>query len=123
MSTVPKVHEIEQARRVTWGELAALEPGLNELLWQARAAGAACRARQDVPRALAPVCNAMSDLIGFLGKHRNHPLLGSADAYMVAYWKLHEAVCELLPPPAAASTVAEEGEALVQRGRQRAAVR
>jgi hypothetical protein len=65
MNTIPKVHEIEQARGVTWAELAGLEPRLNELLWKARAAGAACRAHQDVPRVLGPICNAMCDLIGF----------------------------------------------------------
>jgi hypothetical protein len=123
MNTIPKVHEIEQDRGVTWVELAALEPRLNELLWQARAAGATCRAHQEVPRVLAPFCNAMSDLIGFLGKHRDHPVLGSAGAYVVAYWKLHEAVSELLPAPEPPSAVAKEAEALSPRRREPAAAK
>jgi hypothetical protein len=71
---------------------------------------------------LGPICNAMSDLIGFLGEHRNHPVLGSTGAYEVAYWKLHEAVSALLPPPGPPSTVAEVAEVLPQQGRELAAV-
>jgi hypothetical protein len=118
MNTIPKVHDIERARGVTWAELAALEPRLNELLWKARGAGAACRARQEVPRVFGPIRNALSELIGFLGEHRNHPVLGSPGAYVVAYWRLHEAVSGLLPPPAPPSAVAEEAEALTQGLRQ-----
>ena len=42
MNYIPKVHDLEQAYGVTWHELAGREPGLEELLWQARADGARC---------------------------------------------------------------------------------
>jgi len=31
-------------------------------------------------------------LVGYVGKHRNHLILGTVAAYDVAYWKLHNAV-------------------------------
>jgi anti-anti-sigma factor len=95
----PKVHELEQRHGLTWGELAGMEPRLAELLWQARAAGARCRGWEDVPQTFAPFRNAVAALVGFQGRHRGHPVLGSVGAYEVAYWRLHEAVAGLLPKP------------------------
>jgi hypothetical protein len=91
---------MESAHGVTWGELAGLEPRLNELLWQARAAAAGCRCREDAHRVFAPFRDAVAELIGFLGRHRDHPVLGSVGAYEVAYWRLYHAVFGLRPRPA-----------------------
>jgi hypothetical protein len=30
--------------------------------------------------------------VGFFGKHREHPLLGTRGAYETVYWKLHNAL-------------------------------
>jgi anti-anti-sigma factor len=95
----PKVHDLERRHGLTWGELAGMEPRLAELLWQARAAGARCRDWEDVPQTFAPFRNAVAEIVGFQGKHRGHPVLGSVGAYEVAYWRLHEAVAGLLPKP------------------------
>ena len=92
---------LEQARGVTWGELVRLEPRLTELLRQARAAGVGCGSWEDVARVFAPLRDAVAELVGFRGRHQNHPVLGSVGAYEVAYWRLHEAVAGLLPRPAA----------------------
>ena len=99
MNRIPKVGELERAHGVTWGELAGLEPRLNELLWQARAAGAGCRCREDARRVFAPFRDGVAELTGFLGRHRDHPVLGTVGAYEVAYWRLYHAVSGLLPPP------------------------
>ena len=101
MNCIPKVDDVERAHRVTWGELAGLEPRLNELLWQVRAAGAACRCGEDAHRAFAPIRDAVAELVGFRGRHRHHPVLGSVGAYEVVYWRLHDAVCGLLSRPGA----------------------
>jgi hypothetical protein len=96
---IPNVQDLERAHGVTWVELAGREPRLNELLWQARAAGSRCRHWNDVERLFAPLRDALTELLGFRGRHREHPLLGSSGAYEVAYWRLHEAVYGLLPRP------------------------
>jgi hypothetical protein len=96
MKTYPNVSETENNAGIRWGELTALEPVLGELLCLARQAGVGCRRRSDVDRVFAPIRNALSDLIGFSGKHHRHPLLGSTAAYQVAYWKLYDAVAGLL---------------------------
>jgi len=101
MNTIPKVHDLERAHGVTWGQLAGLEPRLAELLWQARAGGVGCRDREDVHRVFAPFRDAVAELVGFWGRHWNCPVLGSVGAYEVAYWRLREAVAGLLPRPAA----------------------
>jgi anti-anti-sigma factor len=106
----PKVHDLEQRHRLTWGELTGMEPRLMELLWKARAAGARCRGWEDVPQTFAPFRNAVAEIVGFQGKHRGHPVLGSVGAYEVAYWRLHEAVTGLLPRPAV------DGPSTGQRG-------
>jgi hypothetical protein len=100
MNHIPKVHDLERAHGVTWANLATLEPRLNELLWQARAAGSGCRDLEEVKRVFSPFQGALAELVGFHGKHNRHPVLGSVGAYEVAYWRLYEAVAALLPQPA-----------------------
>ena len=108
MNAIPKVADLERAHGVTWGQLAGLEPQLAELLWQARAAGAGCQDREDLQREFAPIRDAVAELVGLRGRHRNCPLLGSVGAYEVAYWRLREAVASLLPRPATDPVVASE---------------
>ena len=103
MNQIPNIRDVERAFGVTWGELVGLEPRLNEVLWQARAAGAGCRCREDIHRVFAPLRDALTELVGFMGRHRDHPVLGSVGAYEVAYWRLHDAVAQplILAPGAA----------------------
>jgi hypothetical protein len=100
MSYIPKVHNLERAFAVTWSELVAQEPQLNDLLWQAREAGAHCSCWEDVPRLFAPFRGALAELVGCLSRHSRHSVLGSVGAYEVAYWRLYDAISGLLPPPA-----------------------
>ena len=103
MNLFPTAHDLERSHGVTWGELAELEPRLHELLWKARAAGAGCRCREDMHRVFAPLRDALTELVGFMGRHRDHPVLGSVGAYEVAYWRLRDAVAQplILAPGAA----------------------
>jgi hypothetical protein len=94
-------HELERAHGVTWGQLTELEPRLNELLWKAQEDGARCRCREEAARVFGPFRNAVAELVGFQGRHRDHPVLGSVGAYEVAYWRLYDAVAGLLPRPPA----------------------
>jgi hypothetical protein len=96
-----KRHELERAHGVTWAQLVELEPRLNELLWKARESGSRCRCREEVSEVFSPFRNAVAELVGFRGPHRDHPVLGSGGAYEVAYWRLYEAVTGLLPRPSA----------------------
>jgi hypothetical protein len=100
MDAIPKYQDLERAFGLTWYDLAQKEPRLNELLWKTREAGARCRRREDVERIFAPFRNALTELIGFQGRHRRCPVLGSVGAYEVAYWRLYDAVAGLLPRPA-----------------------
>jgi hypothetical protein len=97
MNDCPNVYDLERIHGVSWCELASLEPSLAELLWRAREAGAGCRSWSEVPRIFSPLREALVEVVGFGGRHRSHPVLGSHGAYEVAYWKVHEAVTELLP--------------------------
>jgi hypothetical protein len=54
-----------------------------------------------VDPAFSPIRNSLGELVGFAGKNHAHPILGSLDAYQVAYWKLYDAVAGLLPGRAA----------------------
>jgi hypothetical protein len=90
---------LERAYGVTWGELADLEPGLWQLLWRARQQGAGCRCRADVDAAFSPLSNDIAGLVGFLGKNRGHPLLGSVGAYAVVSRKVYDAVASLVRSP------------------------
>jgi hypothetical protein len=97
----PNGDPVQRTDGVSWGQLVDLEPQVQELLWRARLAGASCRTSPDVARAFGPVKNELAGLIGFAGKHRRHPVLGSVGAYQVAYQKLYDAVAGLLPGRAA----------------------
>jgi hypothetical protein len=99
MNHIPKRHELERAHGVTWGQLTELEPRLSELLWKARQDGAHCRCREEVSRVFVPFRSAVAELLGFQGRHRDHPILGSVGAYEVAYWRFYDAVAGLLPKP------------------------
>jgi hypothetical protein len=55
-----------------------------------------CRRWADVDQFFAPIRNTLTGLVGFTGKNRPHPVLGSTKAYEVAYWKLYDAVAGLL---------------------------
>jgi hypothetical protein len=100
MNHIPKIHDLERTHGVMWGELAGLEPSLNELLWQARTAGAGCRCWENVERTFAPFRDAAANLVGFRSMHSRHPVLGSLGAHEVVYWRLYDAVSGLLPRPA-----------------------
>ena len=99
---------------VAWAQLVELEPQLESLLWRARSAGAPCRNFADVDGVFAPVRNELAALIGFTGQHHGHPILGSSNAYAVAYWKLYDAVAGLLPGHA--DNAAEAPETNDERG-------
>ena len=99
MKLYPNVRDMEHLWDITWGELTALEPRLEELLWAARAASATCRRWSDVDQAFAPIRDTLAGLIGFSSTRCGHPILGSVGAYEVAYWRLYDAVAGLLPPP------------------------
>ena len=99
MFSSPKVQDVEHSRGVQWAELAGLEPELNRLLWRARQIGGAIRSWSEVGDAFAPLRSEMAELVGFSGRRREHPVLGTVGAYDVAYWKLYDAVAGLLPRP------------------------
>jgi hypothetical protein len=104
MNHPPCVQDIERERGVYWLQLADLEPGLYPLLWRARQEGAACRDWPEAQRAFARIQSELTDLVGLLGRHHRHPILGTVGAYEVAYWKLYEAVTGLLKRPATEAT-------------------
>jgi hypothetical protein len=89
--------DLERIHGISWRDLAELEPKLEDLLWEARQAGVRCRRWPDVDRVFEPLRNALVKLVGFAGENHRHPVLGSARAYQVVYWKLYDAVAGLLP--------------------------
>jgi hypothetical protein len=97
MKPYPNFRDVERLWDITWADLTALEPRLEELLWAARAASATCRRWSDVDRVFAPIRNILTELVGFAGRHHRHSVLGDARAYQIAYWKLFAAVAGLLP--------------------------
>jgi hypothetical protein len=101
MKPYPSFRDMERLSGITWQYLVEREPRLAELLWAARQACVTCRRWSDVDRAFAPVRVALAGLVGYAGKHHAHPVLGSARAHTVAYWKLYDAVAGLLPGRAA----------------------
>ena len=96
MTHYPKVADLERMHGVTWHELAEREPQLGDLLWAARQAAPACHSWYDVRERFSPFRRSLTWLVGFEGKHRDDPLLGSIGAYEVAYWKLYDAVAGLM---------------------------
>jgi hypothetical protein len=97
MRIYPHFRDLERIYGMTWRDLAELEPRLGELLWEALQAGASCRRWADVSRLFAPIRKTLAGLVGFVGKHHRHGVLGSPRAYEVAYWRLFDAVAGLLP--------------------------
>jgi anti-anti-sigma factor len=104
----PSVADVERTHGVSWAELVEREPEVETLLWRARSAGAGCQNMAAVDRAFAPLRSDLARLIGFMGKHHRHSLLGSVGAYEVAHWKLYDAVAGGLAPERTASR--DEGE-------------
>ena len=100
----PSVSDVQRTFGVTWGELVEAEPQVESLLWRAREGGAHCHTFADVARVFGPLRNELAGLLGFAGKHRRHPVLGSVGAYQVAYWKLYDAVVALVPASADEAT-------------------
>jgi hypothetical protein len=88
---------LEKLSGVTWRDLIALEPALEELLETARETSAICRRPADVDRFFVPIGNELAGLVGLTGKNHRHPVLGSTKAYEIAYWKLYDAVVGSLP--------------------------
>ena len=97
MKSYPNFRDLEIDHGLAWPDLVALEPKLAELLWRARQASVTCRRWSDVERAFGPVRNEVTELVGFVGKHQRHSVLGSVGAYTVAHWKLYDAVAGLMP--------------------------
>lgn len=92
MKDVRNVKDMERIHGVQWEQLAEAEPELDKLLNVARMVGDGCRTWRDVERGWTQFKNDVAELVGYFGKHRGHPTLGSVAAYDVTYWKLHNAV-------------------------------
>jgi hypothetical protein len=115
MIPYPNFRDTERLWAITWGDLTALEPRLEELLWAARAASATCRRWSDVDRVFVPIRNTLTELVGSAGRRHRHRVMGSTGAYQVAYWKLYDAVAGLLPVPTAeASLETHRGEIVAE---------
>jgi hypothetical protein len=74
-----------------------MEPALEGLLGPARQTSDIYRRWADVDRFFVRIGNALAGLVGLAGKNHRHPILGSAKAYEVAYWKLFDEVVGALP--------------------------
>lgn len=92
MEDVRSVKDMERIHGVRWVDLVELEPELDGLLKFARIVGGSCRDWWDVERGWGQFKNDIAGLVGYFGKHRGHPILGTVAAYDVVYWKLHNAV-------------------------------
>lgn len=91
--------DLERLSGITWCDLTALEPRLEELLWRARTASVDCNSWSDVDRLFQPIWNELVDFVGFSSRNHRHPILGTTAAYEVSYWKLYDAIAGLLPYP------------------------
>src|SRR5579871_1233948 len=92
MRDVTSVKTRERMHGITWAELVALEPELQRLLDLAHGVGDGCRTWWDVERGWTQFKREIAGLVGYFGKYRGHPILGTVAAYDVVYWKLHNAV-------------------------------
>ena len=82
----------EKMYTVTWDQLVELEPELDRMLLDAECAGEGWRTLEQVDRRFSPFKNPIHKRVGFCGKHRGHPILGTQGAYDVTYWRLRNAV-------------------------------
>jgi hypothetical protein len=108
MKPYPNFSDLELLTGVTWQDLVELEPRLGELLWRARVTGAHCLCWADVDRLFPPIASTVVELVGLAGHNHRHPVLGSTEAYQVAYWRLYDAVAGLLPDRNASAAEAPE---------------
>jgi hypothetical protein len=92
MRDVRNVKDMERIHGVRWVDLVEQEPEHDRLLKVARMVGECCRNWRDVERGWGQFKNDIAGLVGYCGKHREHPLLGTVAAYDVVYWRLHNAV-------------------------------
>jgi hypothetical protein len=92
----PDLEAVQRRHGVTWVELARLEPRVETLLWRARMEGSHCRSLADVEEVFGPLRDELLGLIGFAGKHHEHPVLGTAGSYAVAHWTLYDALAAWL---------------------------
>ena len=92
MKDVDCVKDMECMHKVTWDQLAELEPQLSTLLDEARSVGRCCRTWREVEKNWTPFKSPIQRVVGLFGKHRGHSVLGTVAAYDVVYWKLHNAV-------------------------------
>ena len=113
MKPYPNIRDMERPAGITWGDLTALEPRLEALLWAARRASVGCRRWSEVDPVFVPIRSALTELIGFAGGHHRHPVLGGAGAYQVAYWKLYDAVAGLLPVATAEASLETQRREIV----------
>jgi hypothetical protein len=86
------VKDVERCCGVSWNELADLEPELDRLLRRVQREAGGIRSWREVAQTFAVIRSEMADMVGFSGKHWRHPVLGTAEAYDVAHWKLYAAV-------------------------------
>jgi hypothetical protein len=97
MKDVTNVKDMERIHKITWDQLAELEPELDKLLADARSVGKCCRTWREIEKGWTRFKNPIHTLIGLFGKHRGHPILGTVAAYDVTYWKCHNAVARDRP--------------------------
>ena len=116
MMPYPNFRDLERDAGITWLDLVGLEPRLEELLWRTRQACGACRRQSDVDQAFGPIRNTLVDLVGSSAKQHRHRVLGSVEAYQVAYWKLYDAAVALLPGRAGADVALERQRAAIVAG-------
>lgn len=88
------VKDMEKMHGIKWCDLVVLEPELEPLLKIALMVGNGCRNWRDVEKGWGQFKSDIANLVGFFGKNRTHPVLGTVGAYDVVYWKLHNAVAK-----------------------------
>jgi hypothetical protein len=86
------VSDIEKMHGVQWPDLVEHEPELERLLRLATMVGDACQSYADEERGWTQFKEPIANLVGFFGKNKGHPILGTRGAYDVVYWRLHNAL-------------------------------